>query len=253
MSLNEYLLGNARARVQEVVDSLDKSLTIIVGITTIGPIALFIFATLVNPYLTLLTPLFVTLTTLIIKRALLRFRSSLSKELLGITNRQGDFMGELLSGGGSIIMSILGMNNRRKWIYLLRALYGIHSDVLDSILSSELQGNLSMGELDLARHVIALRYVGDEIVIATLRRGLRTIMLGYYVLLLAIPAVAKSLQFLGIHWNILFIIVIQLVISLTLLIFVRIVRREFNINVNKYSLFMVVVLSILLSLVLLSF
>ncbi len=43
MSLNEYLLSNARARAQEIIDSLDKSLTIIVGIISIGPIALFIF------------------------------------------------------------------------------------------------------------------------------------------------------------------------------------------------------------------
>ncbi len=74
MSLNEYLLGSARARAQEIIDSLDKSLTIIVGITSIGPIALFIFSTLVNPYLSLLIPIFVTFTTLIIRRLFLKFK-----------------------------------------------------------------------------------------------------------------------------------------------------------------------------------
>ncbi len=133
----------------------------------------------------------------------------------------------------------------------MRALYGTHNDVLDSILSRELQGNLSMSELSLARYLLALRYASDKMAANALRRGLRTVLLGYYVLLFAIPAVAKSLQFLGIRWNILFIVSIQAVISLVLLIFVRIMRREFDINVNAYVLFTVIILSILLSLMVL--
>ncbi|GAB6946516.1 hypothetical protein JCM16161A_06460 [Vulcanisaeta sp. JCM 16161] len=252
MSLNEYLLGNARARAQEVIDSLDKSLTIIVGITSIGPIALFIFSTLVNPYLSLLIPLFVTLMTIVIRRIFLRFKSRLNSELLSSMNAQDNFASELLSGNGSLIMSILGINDSRKWVHLLRSLYDVHDDVLDSILSRELQGDLSMSELSLARHVLALRYASDKMSISALRRGLRTVMLSYYILLFAIPAVAKSLQFLGIHWNVLFIISIQVIISIMIIIFMRIMRREFNVDVSIYMPLTAIVLSIVLSLILLT-
>ncbi|WP_054850580.1 hypothetical protein [Vulcanisaeta sp. JCM 14467] len=230
---------------------MDKSLTIIVGITSIGPIALFIFSTLVNPYLSLLIPIFVTTSTLIIRRIFLRFKGKLNNELLNSMNIKDDFVGELLSSGGSLIMNVLRVDDSRRWIYLLRSLYDVHDDMLDSLLSRELQGNLSMAELSLARYILALRYAGDKAVISALRRGLRTVMLSYYILLFAIPAVAKSLQYLGIHWNTLFIILIQAVISIVIIIFVRIMRREFNIGVNMYVILMVMILSILLSFVLL--
>ncbi|WP_148678304.1 hypothetical protein [Vulcanisaeta distributa] len=251
MSLNEYLLGSARARAQEIIDSLDKSLTIIVGITSIGPIALFIFSTLVNPYLSLLIPIFVTFMTLIIRRLFLRFKGRLNNELLNSMNARDGFISELLSGDGSLIMSVLGADDSRRWIYLLRSLYDASGDILDSLLSRELQGNLSMSEASLARYVLALRYASDKVVISALSRGLRTAMLSYYVLLFAIPAVAKSLQYLGIHWNITFIISIQVIISVVIMIFVRMIRREFNINVNTYVIFAMMILSVLLSFVLL--
>ncbi|WP_054854003.1 hypothetical protein [Vulcanisaeta distributa] len=247
MSLNEYLLGNARARAQEIIDSLDKSLTIIVGITSIGPIALFIFSTLVNPYLSLIIPLFVTSTTLATRRIFLRFRNRLNDELLNSMNARDNFVGELLSGGGSIMMNVLGINDSRKWIYLLRALYEVHDDILTSILSRELQGSLSINELGLARYIIALKYSSDKITISALSRGLRTIVLSYYVLLFAIPAVAKSLQFLGIRWNILFIISIQVLIAISLYVFLRMIKKEFGIGINRYMFFMIIILSILLS------
>ena len=253
MSINEYLLGDAKARVQEVIDSLDKSLTMIVGITSIGPIALFIFSTLVNPYLSLLIPIFVTSSTLIIRRTFLRFKGRLNNELLNSMNAKDSFVGELLNGNGSLIMNVLGVDDSRRWIYLLRSLYDVHDDILDSILSRELQGNLSMGELSLARYVLALRYASDKVVISALKRGLRTAMLSYYVLLFAIPAVAKSLQYLGIRWNILFIISIQVIISVVIMIFARIIRREFGIDINIYILFTAIILSILLSIVFLLF
>lgn len=252
MSLNEYLLGSARARAQEIIDSLDKSLTIIVGITSIGPIALFIFSTLVNPYLSLLIPIFVTFTTLIIRRLFLKFKGKLNNELLNSMNAKDGFIGELLSGDGSLIMSVLGgADDSRRWIYLLRSLYDANGDILDSLLSRELQGNLSMSEASLARYILALRYASDKVIISALSRGLRTAILSYYVLLFAIPAVAKSLQYLGIHWNIIFIISIQVIISAVIIIFVRMIRREFNINVNTYVIFAMMILSVLLSFVLL--
>ncbi|WP_054842363.1 hypothetical protein [Vulcanisaeta distributa] len=255
MSLNEYLLGNARARAQEIIDSLDKSLTILIGITSIGPIALFVFSTLVNPYLSLLIPLFVTFTAILIRRMFLRFRARLNNELLSSMDSKDGFVSELLSGDGSLVMSILGgADDSRRWIYLLRSLYGVNGDILDSILSRELQGNLSMNELSLARYVLALRYASDKITISALKRGgLRTVMLSYYILLFAIPAVAKSLQYLGIHWNTLFIILIQAVISVMIIIFARIMRREFNIDINMYMPpLTAIILSILLSLILLT-
>ena len=251
MSINEYLLGDARARTQEVIDSLDKSLTIIVGIMSIGPIALFIFSTLVNPYLSLLIPIFVTSSTLIIRRIFLRFKGRLNNELLNSMNIKDDLVGELLGSGGSLIMNVLGVDDSRRWIYLLRSLYDVHDDILDSLLSRELQGNLSMNELSLARYILALRYAGDKAVISALRRGLRTVMLSYYILLFAIPAVAKSLQYLGIHWNILFIILVQVVVSIVVIIFMRIMRREFNVGINMYVVLTAIILSILLSFVLL--
>ncbi len=207
---------------------------------------------MVNPYLSLLIPIFVTFMTLIIRRLFLRFKGRLNNELLNSMNAKDGFIGELLGGDGSLIMSVLGgADDSRRWVYLLRSLYDANGDILDSLLSRELQGNLSMSEASLARYVLALRYASDKVVISALSRGLRTAMLSYYVLLFAIPAVAKSLQYLGIHWNIIFIISIQVIISVVIIIFVRMIRREFNVNVNTYVIFAMMILSVLLSFVLL--
>ncbi|ADY00510.1 hypothetical protein VMUT_0296 [Vulcanisaeta moutnovskia 768-28] len=248
MSLNEYLLGNVKAKAQETIDSLEKSLTIMVGIVSVGPIALFVFSTLVNPYLSLIIPIFVTTTVIIVRRIFLRFKNRLNSELLNTMNAREGFIDEILNSNGSLIMNVLGINDSRKWFYLLRALYDEHNDILDSLLSEELQGDLSKNEISLARYILAIRYSSDRLTISALSRGIRTIMFGYYILLFAVPAVAKSLQFLGIHWNALFVVSIQIIISITLLIFARIINKEFNVGVDTRVLFTVIILSILMSL-----
>ncbi|WP_054844314.1 hypothetical protein [Vulcanisaeta souniana] len=253
MSINEYLLGEAKARTQEVLDSLEKSLTIMVGIVTMGPpIALFVFSALTNPYLSLtLPPLFVSITVFITRRILMKFRNRLNNELLNATGINDGFINEVLGGDGSLIMSVLGADSAQRWLYLLRVLNNARYDLLDFLLSKELEGDLSKAEVGLSRYILAIRYSSDKATTSALSRGVRTIMLGYYVLLFAVPAVAKSLQFLGIHWNVLFVVMIQSMTSMALFSFLRIIKRDFEINVNVPVFFTVAILSILISLFLL--
>ncbi|BDR91169.1 hypothetical protein [Vulcanisaeta souniana] len=251
MSINEYLLGEAKARTQEVLDSLEKSLTIMVGIVTMGPIALFVFSALTNPYLSLTLPLFVSITVFITRRILMKFRNRLNNELLNATGINDGFINEVLGGDGSLIMSVLGADSAQRWLYLLRVLNNARYDLLDFLLSKELEGDLSKAEVGLSRYILAIRYSSDKATTSALSRGVRTIMLGYYVLLFAVPAVAKSLQFLGIHWNVLFVVMIQSMTSMALFSFLRIIKRDFEINVNVPVFFTVAILSILISLFLL--
>ncbi len=251
MSINEYLLGEAKARTQEVLDSLEKSLTIMVGIVTIGPIALFVLSALANPYLSLALPLFVSITVFIARRILMKFRNKLNNELLNVTGINDSFINEVLDGYSSLIMSVLGTDSDQKWFYLLRVLNNAHYDLLDFLLSREIEGDLSKDEVSLSRYILAMRYSSDKITTSVLSRGVRTIMLGYYILLFAVPAVAKSLQFLGIHWNVLFVVMIQSMISIALFSFLRIIKREFGTNVSMPVFFTVIILSILTNLFLL--
>jgi ABC-type multidrug transport system fused ATPase/permease subunit len=251
MSINEYLLGNARAKAQEVFDSFERTLTIMTGIVSIGPIVLFVLSVLIDPYLSLLLPIFVTITVLVIRRLFMNFRKKLNNELLKAMGYNESFINSILTGEGSILVNILGTDDLRKWFYVLRALNDKGYDLLDSLLSKELQGELSNNEVDLARYLLAIRFSSDKLTMSALNRGLRIIMFGYYVLLFSIPAVAKALQFLGIHWNPIFILAIQLLISITLLSFLRIVKREFDINANTLMFFTTFILSILMDVILL--
>lgn len=249
--INEYLINNARANVQEIIDSAEKSLTIMVGVVSIGPIALFVLSTLANPYLSLSLPIFVTITVFIVRRIFMKFRSRLNRELLRAMKPDNDFIGGILGGEGSVLMNMLGIDDLRKWFYLLKAMNNEQGDFLISLLQRELQGDLSSSEIILAKYMLAIRYSSDKITISALKRGLRTIMLGYYILLFSIPAVAKSLQFLGVHWNVMFILMIQTIISITLFFFLRILRRDFDVDVDMRLFFTVVILSILMGLILL--
>ncbi|MFB6471003.1 MAG: hypothetical protein TU36_007225 [Vulcanisaeta sp. AZ3] len=241
MSINEYLSGNAKAKAQEVLDSFEKSLTIIIGTISIGPIALFIISTLTSPYLSLLTPIFIATAVLIIKRLFLTLKVKLNYELLKSMKVYDDFINNIISGKGSILVDVLGIEDSRKWFYVLRALNNKGNDLLDSLLSRELEGDLSMTEIGLARYILAIRFASDKLTISMFRRGLRTIMVGYYILLFAIPAVAKSLQLLGVHWNLLFIVLIQVLILMVLLLSLRIFKRELGIEIN-ISMFLLLVL-----------
>lgn len=249
--INEYLSSNAKARAQEILDSFEKSLTVMVGVVSIGPIALFVLSTVINPYLVLLIPIFITMTVITTRRLFTILRGRLNQELIRSMGVKDEFINEVLDGGGSVLMSVLGINDFRKWFYVLRALRDEDHDLLDFLLSREMRGDLSMREVELVRHLLAIRFSSDKLTISALGRGLRTIMLGYYILLFAIPTVAKSLQFLGVHWNILFVLITQVLISTALLTLVRIMRREFNVKANAKVLFTVIFASILMSIILL--
>jgi hypothetical protein len=188
---------------------------------------------------------------LIIKKLFLTLKVKLNYELLKSMKVYDDFINNIVSGKGSILVDALGIEDSRKWFYVLRALNNKGNDLLDSLLSRELEGDLSMTEIDLARYILAIRFASDKLTMSMFRRGLRTIMMGYYILLFAIPAVAKSLQLLGVHWNLLFIVPIQVLILMVLLLSLRIFRREFSIEINISMFFIISLMSILMSTVLL--
>lgn len=251
MSVNEYLIGNAKARAQEVLDSFDRSLTIITGVVSIGPIALFVLSVLTDPYLSLVIPVFITTTVLVIRRVFTKFRNKLNNELLSVVKVSDGFVSDILGSEASLVMSILGSNDLRKWFYVLRALDGRNRDLLETLLSRELQGDLTTNDVGLARYLLAIRFSSDKLITSMLGRGLRIIVLGYSVLLFSIPAIAKSLQFLGIHWNVFFILLIQLLVLTAIMSLLRIARIEFGINAKTRVFLIISILSILLDIALL--
>ncbi|MFP3216700.1 MAG: hypothetical protein RXP99_05340, partial [Vulcanisaeta sp.] len=106
-------------------------------------------------------------------------------------------------------------------------------------------------DVGLARYLLAIRFSSDKLITSMIGRGLRIIVLGYSVLLFSIPAIAKSLQFLGIHWNVFFVLLIQLLVLAAIMSLLRIARIEFGINAKTRVFLIISILSILLDIALL--
>ncbi|WP_143701247.1 hypothetical protein [Vulcanisaeta thermophila] len=250
MSHLDYLASKIRSEVQDTVDSTEKLITMIVGISAVGPAAVFVLSTLMGPFLILLVPLIFSLSVLLMRRVLLRFTKSLTNELLSGMDVHDDTANLLRSS--RILMGLIDSGSPRTWFYILSIINGAPNDLLGSLITKEVYGDMDRdGEL-LAKHVLSIGSSLNKLIISVVNRGVRTITISYYVLIYSIPIIARTLTLLGIHWSEPFLLMSQLLIILIMYISIRLLRRVFDINVNQKLFFTASMGAILMSLLLLA-
>lgn len=249
MSHIDYIVGKVKSESQDLADSVEKIITILIGISAVGPAVVFVLSTLVSPSLVLLIPLIFTVNIIALIRILLNFARSLSNKLLKYLDNGQDEMVNMLRSS-RLLMGMLDSEDPRKWFYILNIINDSSDDLMGSLIIKDVYGELDLDAEVLAKYLFSIGSSLNRSVNSVVSRGMRTVMTSYYVLLYSIPTVAKALALLGVHWNLLFIIMTQLLIMIIMYISIRLLGKMFNINVNKVLFFSVSIIAILTSLLL---
>lgn len=249
MSHIEYIINKVKSNVQDIADSTEKAITMIIGISAVGPVVIFVLSTLISQSLLLLIPLVFVVNVMLLRKIFLGFVKSLTNELLRHLGNDTDEVTDILKSS-RVLMGLFNIENSRKWFYVLNAIDDSSNDLMGSLIIKDTYGELDLDSEMLAKHLFSINSSLNRLVNGVVSRGMRTIMISYYVLLYSVPVVTRTLALLGVHWNLPFIIISQLLIITIMYISIRLLRKTFNINVNEVLFFSISIGAILISLLL---
>jgi len=221
-SYAEYVSGVVRYRLQEVVDRGERVLTIITGIMTIGPVAALVLSSLMGQALILLIPLIISLSSVIINRFFAQLLRVMDLDVVNGLSHE-DLIGALSRKPGNLY--VLASIGGQAWYTLLNALDDHVEEPLDEFTRLEMLGELRSEEVALAKSLIALRETTARLARSLLNRGVKTLTVGYYVVLYSMPLVNIMMSMLDIHWDRFMIILVQ---SLLLIVMVNFMRLMGN-------------------------